>query len=248
MAITNKQLHKLTLFLWSLMLIVSGLSLFFLYDLNVKIDQERIYKNDNLRLIELSYKLKIYSDYLTSEARNFVVTSNVEHLQNYWDEVLINKNRDKIIDDLRLHHLSKNDKQLLVESKQNSDILIQTEARAMKLVLSAYAIKSDLYPNYLKDFNLSVIDEKLTPVEKIRKAQNLMFDKEYYAIKDLITSPVRVFNKNIQTQSNMELLEFQGQTSTNIVILYSLLMILVLLLVTMVWMKILLLQRLQNEE
>ena len=104
------------------MLIVAVSAMFFLKELSHKIDQERFSETDNLHLIETSYKLKYYDDYLTDESRSFVVTANIKHLQNYWSEVLINQNRDKLINNLRQHELSKNKIQLLVEAKQNSDV------------------------------------------------------------------------------------------------------------------------------
>lgn len=247
MVISNNQLQKITLFIWSAMLVVAVVAMFFLKELSHKIDQERSSETDNLHLIETSYKLKYYDDYLTDESRGFVVTANIKHLQNYWNEVLINQNRDKLINDLRQHELSKNKIQLLVEAKQNSDILVQTEARAMKLVLLAYEVSAAVYPQYLKEFRLSLIDTNLPAKEKVKKAQDLLFNKDYFETKALITNPIKIFNEKIQHESKFQILERQKQTRTNIIILYCLLFSLVFLLVIMVWMKILLLQRLQNE-
>ena len=246
--INSTQFHKTTLIIWSFILLLAITSIFFLRNLHKKIEKERAGKMALSTLLELGYKINQFDDYLTSEARNFAVTANLEHLQNYWEEVLIRKNRDNAIESLKKNNLTNNNSQLLIEAKQNSDILIQTEAKSMKLVMLANQMPPKIFPQYILNLKLSSSDKSLTPTEKVRMAQNILFDKNYYNAKMQVTSPIKKFRKILKQHSENIIVKQQQSTYSTIIILYSLLSILVLLLITMVWMKVLILKSLNKEK
>jgi hypothetical protein len=246
--INSARFHKITLVVWSFILLLAITSIFFLYKLNTNLETERAEKINHTSLLELGYKINHFDDYLTSEARNFAVTANLEHLQNYWEEVLIKKNRENAIENLKKSNSSDKNSQLLIEAKQNSDILIQTEARSMKLVMLANKMPTKSFPQYIINLKLSASDKSLTPNEKVRMAQSILFDQTYYNAKMQVTTPIKKFRNILKQNSETTILQQQKNTYSAIIILYSLLSILVLLLITMVWMKILILKSLNKEK
>ena len=246
--LNSKKFHQITLLVWSFILLLTLIVMFFLYKLDSKIEQERSDERNASALLELAYKINYYDDYLTSEARNFTVTTNLKNLQNYWEEASIKKNRDIAIENLKKNKLSAEHSQLLVEAKQNSDILIQTEARAMKLVMLANQMPEQSFPQYIVDLQLSANDQALPPIEKVKTAQNILFDNNYTKAKLEVTEPINKFKQLLKQKSEAEILSYQQKTYSIIITLYGLLSVLVLLLILMVWMKFLILKSFTNEK
>lgn len=83
----------------------------------------------------LANQLRNGSDYLTDEARKFVVTRDISHLYNYWYEVKVIQSRDNDIKVLQSFNLPQEETDNLNEAKTYSDLLVTTETKAMKLVL-----------------------------------------------------------------------------------------------------------------
>lgn len=84
---------------------------------------------------QLGLDLAAASDYLTDEARKFSVTTDIKHLHNFWREINSTRTRDKVLEQLKILQASPAEFALLDLAKQNSDALVATETRSMRLVL-----------------------------------------------------------------------------------------------------------------
>jgi len=201
----NKKTLKYITFFWLAMLIFSIMNIFVLSALNRAIESERNVLEDKVEMISLGYILTKKSDYLTAEARNFAVTANPKHLMNYWDEVLVRKNRDYVVNRLEQLSANKTEIALIEQSKRNSDALILSEMRSMKLVLDAYAVPEKLAPKPIQKYILPEYEKKLSANDKMLLAQHILFDQKYYDDKQLIMKPAEAFKERLKIRKNKEL-------------------------------------------
>ncbi len=237
---TNTTIHnqKIIIGFWQALVILLIISCVMLFTFNISFQDEKKIQNQKYHLITLGYQLNKLSDYLTAEARNFTVSNNIQHLHNYWQEVLINKNRDNLIYKIKIFARNTKERQLLALAKRNSDALINTEMRAMKLVLTAYKIPPSLYPKPIQTFILSRQDKILPPTQKILLAQKLLFDQHYSNEKMQISGPIHQYNKIITTNLNHSL---QKNVTRSQWLLYSLgllILITTVLTLSILWLRI----------
>ncbi len=199
--------------------------------------EERIAAVARGDIFALGYQLGKYSDFLTMEAQAFAVTGKVEHLINYWKEMEIEQNRETVIKRLTEYNVADHESHFLIQSKRNSDDLVQTEIRSMRLVLSAYQIPQELYPLAVKNYHLEPADQALSPAEKIEMAQSILFDEKYAINKAKIMDPIAAFNTNIANNIQMSILERREITNIVLFILIAIFALSSLLVVSSIWIK-----------
>jgi signal transduction histidine kinase/CheY-like chemotaxis protein/HPt (histidine-containing phosphotransfer) domain-containing protein len=154
---------------------------------------------------QLGINLADASDYLTDEARKYAVTKDIVHLEKYWKEINETKTRDHVIS--RLQELNSPDEELalLAEAKKNSDTLVNTERRSMRLVLEALgAAESKMAPE-VASFHLNSEDAKLNHEDKFTKARDIMFDAKYDSDKKSIMDPIAKFQEIMNARLEHEL-------------------------------------------
>ncbi len=223
--------------LWLFLFFSNVLCVVVLVFLFSRINEERIAAVARGDIFALGYQLGKYSDFLTMETQAFAVTGDVEHLINYWKEIEVDQNREKIIRRLKEYGVADQESHLLIESKRNSDELVQTEIRSMRLVLSAYNIPRDLYPDAVKDFHLIPSDEARSPAEKIQLAQDIVFDEEYRINKAKIMDPITLFNDNIARNIQMSILAKRETTNWVLYLIIAVFSFNSLIIIGTIWLK-----------
>lgn len=154
---------------------------------------------------QLGIDLADASDYLTDEARKYAITTDIAHLNRYWEEINNTQTRDKVI--LKLKELDSPEKELklLAGAKQRSDALVETERRSMRLVLEYLGVQEkDMIPE-IAGFRLNAEDQKLGRSEKLAKAREIMFDSKYDADKKEILGPIQIFQETMNSRLESEL-------------------------------------------
>ncbi|MDR3584509.1 MAG: ATP-binding protein [Desulfosporosinus sp.] len=156
---------------------------------------------------QLGINLANASDYLTDEARKYAVTRDEIHMNKYWKEINVTKTRDNVIS--RLGELSSPSEEmaLLAEAKKNSDALVETERRSMRLVLDALGVQEGKMPLEVSTFRLSAQDQTLSTEDKLTKARNIMFDDKYDFDKRSIMDPIAKFQQimNVRLEAELEI-------------------------------------------
>lgn len=172
------------------------------------VQREILAQHSQVLLQHLGQDLADASDRLTDEARQFVITANIDHLYNYWHEVEVEQQREQVIAALENLDLPEQEAMLLAEAKRYSDILIDTETHAMRLILSAmqqdvedFAQEPEVqtYVEKVLEYPLSVEEQDYNPQQMYTMARNLMYDESYQYAKDLIMTPIIRF-QNITEQ------------------------------------------------
>lgn len=74
---------------------------------------------------ELGISLADASDYLTDEARKFVVTKDITHMNQYWQEINVVKTRDSVITRLKELNAPSAELELLEEAKKIQMLLLK---------------------------------------------------------------------------------------------------------------------------
>jgi hypothetical protein len=184
--------------------------------MNLCIENEAAAQKNRYELKALGESLADASDYLTDEVRKYAVTGEIEHLYNYWYEVEITKRRDNAINTLISYNPPQKELYLLREAKKYSDILIETEAYSMKMVLLANKKTAEdySYNKLTEDFVKRVMSyelpdeyKALSPSEMKEVSISILYDKNYENAKYLIMNPIETFQNEMNARLNRDVAE-----------------------------------------
>ena len=114
------------------------------------------------------------SDYLTEQVRLYVMTTEREYLDLYFEEADETQRREKALTDLKQYFSDTETFDSLESALQCSQELMNTEYYSMRLVLEA--TEEQEIPEKLKIIELTQEDKQLSNEEKIKKL------KKWYVI------------------------------------------------------------------
>lgn len=180
------------------------------------INDEKIKEQERSKLVSLSQELVERSDFLTDSVRKFVATKEEKYLYDYWNEINVLKRRDNVIEELLAMNIPANEQKLVNLAKQYSDLLIDPETKAMKLVLETMDLDEDYIPERVKNYKLNVADELLNNQEKTNKAIELIFGDSYMADKNIVTNAISSFQEDINLRLNEEVENSKNKTLKSI--------------------------------
>lgn len=155
------------------------------------------------------------SDYLTDKVRCFVVTGELEYLNEFFEEVEITRRRDQALADLE-ELLGGNDNSAyasLATALELSNELMQREYLAMRLMLQTGEYDPADFPAVITEIELGAEDLALTPAELKEKAELLVFDNTYMHYKDRIRENVSLCTQDLIRTSSQELEQASAQMS-----------------------------------
>ncbi|BCJ46088.1 hypothetical protein GCM10010168_50360 [Actinoplanes ianthinogenes] len=188
---------------------------------------ERAAYERQTRYKQLALDLGAASDLLTNEARMYAVTGEKQHLDTYWNEINQTKTRDRVIAELKSLGMPAALFDLLATAKQNSDALVNTETRAMRLVLEAQGVAPAAMPAPVAAFHLKASDAALSAPAKMALAARIMSDNQYAHDKALITTPVGDFQRQLQANAQRQVSVAAAETHRLVTILLVLIVIMV---------------------
>ena len=147
------------------------------------------------------------SDYLTDRVRCFVVTGELQYLQDFQKEVEVTQRRDLAVQNLEsLLQGSDNDAlQSLSTALDLSNELVETEYYAMRLRIDAERYDPAEIPASIAATVLTPEDQALSKEEKILRAEALVFDSTYMHYKDKIRENVSLCTQALIRTSSVEL-------------------------------------------
>ena len=176
-------------------------------------------------------ELESGSDYLTDRVRCFVVTGEIEYLNDFIEEIEVTQRRDKAVENLeRLLEGSDSDALANLNAALNlSNELVGFENQAMRLMVEAEGYDLADVPEAVASVELSPEDLALTPEQQKEKAQSLVFDNNYMHYKDRIREHVSLCTQSLIRDSSQELEQSSAQLSLllNIQTLMSVLFLLI---------------------
>lgn len=155
------------------------------------------------------------SDYLTDRVRCFVVTGDIEYLEDFYEEVKVTKRRDHAVEHLDTM-MAGSDKAAidrLNKALELSNELIETENYAMRLMVEAGTYDDAQIPEEISSVILSAEDRRLTRGQMRQKAQALVFDNNYMHYKERIRENVSQCTQSLIRSSSIELEDSSAKLS-----------------------------------
>ena len=147
------------------------------------------------------------SDYLTDRVRCFVVTGEIDYLNDFIEEVEQTRRRDGAVE--RLSILLAEDDNSAINSLNTalslSNELVVVENRAMRLMLEAKHYDLSGIPTDIASITLTDAERAMTDEELKDTAQSLVFDNNYMHHKDRIRENVNLCTQALILSSSQEL-------------------------------------------
>lgn len=154
---------------------------------------------------ELRRELEDASDYLTEQARSYVITGNPDDMADYWEEIHTGKRREAVMGQLGGIGLSEDGTRLLQAAKTNSDLLVYLETRAMRLAAESRQAEAAGLPDEVRDYVLNVVERSMSPEQKYLQAVELLFGSQYTAEKAVIGQYTTQFLEAAEAELDQEL-------------------------------------------
>ena len=170
------------------------------------------------QLKALGIELADGSDYLTDEARKFVVTSDPLPMYNYWTEINITRTRDSALTTISLLNSTPNEVALLKEAKHHSDTLVDTETHAMRLICDTLTLREIDLPKEVRNYILPVHEIPLSPDLKKEKAIQLMYGEQYTKDKSSIMTPISRFQQTMNARLDHSLQVARQRTHSALIL------------------------------
>ena len=126
------------------------------------------------------------TDLLTEAVRRYVVTMKPEYIEEYFDEALRIRHRDRALEMLKDIQIEQSLKDTLANAMKASKSLMSTEYHAMHLI----ALKStnETLHREVKDYPLTPEEEKMSIDRRHEEAEKLLWDETYIRNKAEIYS------------------------------------------------------------
>ena len=135
---------------------------------------------------EAALRFQTASDYLTDQARRFVVSGDITNAENYFAEKDELKNREAALSAVENSHVLVIESNLLSNAMELSEALVQYELHAMKLAAAALGIDDAALPGEVASYALSKEELELDVSEQQNLAFQLLYGSDYEDYKDRI--------------------------------------------------------------
>lgn len=131
--------------------------------------------------------LSLGSDYLTEQARSYVVTGDNAYAEAYFTEVNVDQRRDKALEEIRNHLQGHEEaRRMSEEALALSNELMDLEIHSMKLAALAFGEEIDGLAPEIREYPLTEEEQNYSAQEKSRAALSLIFGSEYSGQKKKI--------------------------------------------------------------
>ena len=150
------------------------------------------------------------SDYLTEQVRLYVMTGQQNYLDSYFEEADHTRRRENALAALETYFDGTHTFTTLETAMDLSTQLMDTEYYAMRLVLEARDTDESGWPAPIQAVTLSSDDAALSSSGKLRRAQQLVSDDDYQAVRTQISGQVSQFLSDLIQQTRDQ----QSQAST----------------------------------
>ena len=178
------------------------------------------------------------SDYLTDRVRCFVVTGEIEYLDDFYKEINETKTRDKAVADLE-ELLDGSENSALTSLNAALDLsneLIKTEKLAMRLTIEAGNYEQSKIPADVLSVEIPVEYRNLSAEELKDRAQSLVFNSSYMHYKDRIRENVHNCTQSLIRSSSQDLEQASARLSVlvNIQTILTILFLLITMLIIII--------------
>ncbi len=147
-------------------------------------------------------ELKDASNYLTEQVRLYAMTGQREYMDNYFREAEETCRREKALEELHQYFDGTHTFAALQTAMGYSKELMKTEYYSMRLVLEAKNVAIEQWPEAIREVELSELDEKLSSVDKMERAQWMVCNTAYQTIRTQIDDQVAECMESLTEQTH----------------------------------------------
>ena len=204
---TGLQLRTTSIF--SVILSMIAAAAILILDISVTRGYQRMEKASDRYILaqQAATDLEIASDYLTDRVRCFVVTGELEYMDDFFEEVKDTRRRDNAVSELEML-LEGSDSSALTalgSALELSNELVLIEDHAMRLVVEAGDYDPAQIPEEVSSLELQPEETDMSDEELMEKARTLVFDNSYVNFKDKIRENVGLCTQALIGSSSQEL-------------------------------------------
>ena len=150
------------------------------------------------------------TDYLTEQARSFVMTGEARYLENYFNEVNVQRRREHAMEELR--GTGRPESYVMLEDAiRQSQEQMSIEYYAMRLTISAYGYSLSDFPAEIRGTALLPRDAGLSRAEKQERAKQLVLDSEYLEKKAAIDADLHDYLAVLEEETEGQQREAAGE-------------------------------------
>lgn len=182
-----------------------------LYWLEMLINKEYKLYQQQLKLINFTFRTELVRNRLTDNIRFFSYTFNPEFLGNYLQELKKVKKIDDYVLFLKNLKSSPAEINILLQAKALADTIREPELKSIKLMLMAYNVNEEIIPPEVKFFQLSPEESALSKQEKTDLAIKLLQAESYIDTKQKILILVRKMRDAVLTRTSQSITIVQNQ-------------------------------------
>lgn len=145
------------------------------------------------------------SAYLTEQVRLYTMTADPQYMENYFQEALVSRRREQALASLGENHSSEAAYDYLVAALDHSNELMKPEIQAMRLILEVNGGLEDA-PSQVREVQLSVEEQGLSPEEMTERAQELVFGTDYQTAKETIEENLEHSLSSIHEETHLRMI------------------------------------------
>ena len=224
-------LAKVNYVMAAVTLVISALLIFTTYRTSQSYESASQATENYIEWEQSASRIQDATNYLTEQARNFVMTGEKKYLQNYFLEVNVTRRRESALAMLRgTGSLGSFEK--LEDAVKQSEAQMSLEYYAMRLTISAYGYDPADFPVELQSVTLLSKDARLSRSEKLERAKQMVLDSAYLEKKAAIEDDMRSYLASLEadTRGQQETLsgEVRGLLETQRLLVFALIVIFIL--------------------
>lgn len=182
-------------------------------------------------------QLQDASDFLTSEARQYVQTGERIHLDNYIAEVERYDRRGQALQTLQENAYDDDAIDALAKARKLSDELAETEVYALKLEAQTHGVEH--LPTALDTKELAAADAALSDTQKHERASHLVEGTAYNEMKAQIRSQVNRCSLLLVDTIRSQMEDYNEQLSSLVFAMHVSVILLVVVIITVILATIL---------
>lgn len=146
------------------------------------------------------------TDYLTEQARSFVMTGEKRYIENYFNEVNVQRRRETAMEELRGTGVPES-YAMLEDAMAQSQEQMTLEYYAMRLTISAYGYDVSDFPEEMRATKILTSDAVLSRAEKQERAKQLVLDSGYLEKKTAIEEDLRDYLTVLEEETEAQQVE-----------------------------------------
>ena len=163
--------------------------------------------------------MSLGSDYLTEQARQYVIFQDSRYADAYFTEAEVTQRRDQALLSMK-DHAGEEDTvslELLSQALDTSNALMELEIHAMKLAAVSAGVDMSVLPTRLQTWSLTEEELGYSSREKLTAAYQLVFGSEYQHMKKETNEKLSSVTTNVISSCSMRQLESESRVRSALI-------------------------------